>query len=304
MQHYPENVSGNFLKLRNKLISSVGKAIGDYAMIQDGDTILVCMSGGKDSHALLRILLALQDRAPVDFKLIAMNLDQKQPGFPEHVLPAYFEKLGVDYRIVEADTYSIVKEKVPEGKTTCSLCSRLRRGIIYRTAQELGANKIALGHHRDDIVQTLFLNMFFGAKLKAMPPKLATDQGEFIVIRPLAYCAEKDIAAYARGMQFPIIPCDLCGSQENLQRQNIKAMLQAWELEYPGRTEKIFRALTNVAPSHLADTQLFDFRGLSSKASEEDPLFGDMDQDAALSFSGSKGNRIEFVRKHAETPAS
>lgn len=299
MQHYPEHVSGNFLKLRNKLISSVGKAIGDYNMIEDGDTILVCMSGGKDSHALLMILLALQERAPVNFKLIAMNLDQKQPGFPEHILPEYLEKLGVDYRIVEADTYSIVKEKVPEGKTTCSLCSRLRRGIIYRTAQELGANKIALGHHRDDIVQTLFLNMFFSAKLKAMPPKLATDQGEFIVIRPLAYCAEKDIAAYARGMEFPIIPCDLCGSQANLQRQNIKKMLHAWELEYPGRTEKIFRALTNVAPSHLADTNLFDFKSLSSQTSEEDPLFGDIDQDAALSFAGVDGNRIEFVRKTA-----
>jgi tRNA 2-thiocytidine biosynthesis protein TtcA len=299
MKHYPDNVSGNFLKLRNKLISSVGKAIGDYNMIEDGDTILVCMSGGKDSHALLMILLALQERAPVNFKLIAMNLDQKQPGFPEHILPEYLERLGVEYRIVEADTYSIVKEKVPEGKTTCSLCSRLRRGIIYRTAQELGANKIALGHHRDDIVQTLFLNMFFGAKLKAMPPKLATDQGEFIVMRPLAYCAEKDIAAYARGMEFPIIPCDLCGSQENLQRQKIKAMLHAWEHEFPGRTEKIFRALTNVAPSHLADSNLFDFKSLSSQASEDDPLFGDMDQDAALSFAGIEGNRIEFVRKTA-----
>lgn len=296
MQHYPENVSGNFLKQRNKLISSIGKAIGDYNMISDGDTILVCMSGGKDSHAMLMLLLALQERAPVDFKLIAMNLDQKQPGFPEHILPAYLEKLGVDYRIVEADTYSVVKEKIPEGKTTCSLCSRLRRGIIYRTAQELGCNKIALGHHRDDIVQTLFLNMFFGAKLKAMPPKLATDQGEFVVIRPLAYCAEKDIAAYARGMEFPIIPCDLCGSQENLQRQNIKKMLQAWELEYPGRTEKIFRALTNVAPSHLADTELFDFKSIMPKADEEDPLFGDIDQELALNLASAVGNRIEFMR--------
>jgi len=299
MQHYPENVSGNFLKLRNKLIRSVGKAIGDYNMIDDGDTILVCMSGGKDSHALLMLLLALQERAPVDFRLIAMNLDQKQPGFPEHILPQYLEKLGVAYRIVEADTYSIVREKIPEGKTTCSLCSRLRRGIIYRTAQELGANKIALGHHRDDIVQTLFLNMFFGAKLKAMPPKLATDKGEFIVIRPLAYCAEKDLAAYARGMEFPIIPCDLCGSQENLQRQRIKAMLATWEQEFPGRTEKIFRALTNVAPSHLADTELFDFKSLSSKTGEEDPLFGDMDQELALSLSSTAGARMEFVRNLA-----
>lgn len=299
MQHYPHNVSGNFLKLRNKLIASVGKAIGDYNMIEEGDTVLVCMSGGKDSHALLMLLLALQERAPIDFKLIAMNLDQKQPGFPEHILPEYLEKLGVEHRIVEADTYSIVKEKIPEGKTTCSLCSRLRRGIIYRTAQELAANKIALGHHRDDIVQTLFLNMFFGAKLKAMPPKLATDKGEFVVIRPLAYCAEKDIAAYARGMEFPIIPCDLCGSQENLQRQKIKAMLQGWEQEFPGRTEQIFRALTNVAPSHLADTDLFDFKSLSGQTNEEDPMFGDMDQDAALSFSSTTGNRIEFVRNLA-----
>jgi len=296
MQHYPENASATFLRQRNKLISSVGKAIGDYNMISEGDTILVCMSGGKDSHALLMLLLALQERAPVDFKLIAMNLDQKQPNFPEHILPAYLDKLGVDYRIVEADTYSVVKEKIPEGKTTCSLCSRLRRGIIYRTAQELGANKIALGHHRDDIVQTLFLNMFFGAKLKAMPPKLATDKGEFVVIRPLAYCAEKDIAAYARGMEFPIIPCDLCGSQENLQRQNIKNMLQQWEMEYPGRTEKIFRALTNVAPSHLADTDLFDFKSLMPQAAEEDPLFGDIDQELALSLAGAVGNRIEFMR--------
>lgn len=296
MQHYPENVSGNFLKLRNKLISSVGKAIGDYNMISDGDTILVCMSGGKDSHALLMMLLALQERAPVDFKLIAMNLDQKQPGFPEDVLPAYLDTLGVEYRIVEADTYSVVKEKVPEGKTTCSLCSRLRRGIIYRTAQELGCNKIALGHHRDDIVQTLFLNMFFGAKLKAMPPKLATDKGEFVVIRPLAYCSEKDITAYARGMEFPIIPCNLCGSQENLQRQNIKNMLHTWEVEYPGRTEKIFRALTNVAPSHLADTELFDFKSIMPRAEEEDPLFGDIDQELALNLASAAGNRIEFLR--------
>ena len=296
MQHYPEHVSNAFLRLRKRLISQVGKAIGDYNMIADGDTILVCMSGGKDSHALLMMLLALQERAPVDFKLIAMNLDQKQPGFPEHILPEYLEKLGVDYRIVEADTYSIVKEKVPAGKTTCSLCSRLRRGIIYRTAQELGANKIALGHHRDDIVQTLFLNMFFGGKLKAMPPKLATDQGEFVVIRPLAYCSEKDIAAYSRGMEFPIIPCDLCGSQENLQRQKIKAMLQEWEKETPGRTGMVFRALTNVAPSHLADSDLFDFRNLSASASDEDPLFGEMDRDAALSLSSIGDRRIEFVR--------
>lgn len=300
MKHYPDNVSGNFLRLRNSLISATGKAIGDYNMIEDGDTVLVCMSGGKDSHALLMMLLALQERAPVDFKLIAMNLDQKQPGFPEHVLPEYLEKLGVAYRIVEADTYSIVKEKIPEGKTTCSLCSRLRRGIIYRTAQELGANKIALGHHRDDIVQTLFLNMFFGAKLKAMPPKLATNRGEFMVIRPLAYCAEKDIASYARTMAFPIIPCDLCGSQDNLQRQKVKAMLNAWELEQPGRINNIFRAMANVEPSHLCDTGLYDFKGLScARPEDEDPLFGDMAHEPALSLTSASENRIEFVRRAA-----
>lgn len=303
MKHYPDNVSQNFLKLRNSLISSVGKAIGDYNMIEDGDTVLVCMSGGKDSHAMLMILLALQERAPIDFKLIAMNLDQKQPGFPADVLPRYFEELGVDYRIVEADTYSIVKEKIPEGKTTCSLCSRLRRGIIYTTAQQLGANKIALGHHRDDIVQTLFLNMFFGAKLKAMPPKLSTNRGEFMVIRPLAYCAEKDIAAYARGMQFPIIPCDLCGSQENLQRQKVKEMLNAWELEQPGRINNIFRAIGNVEPSHLADFDLYDFKNLSqAKPEDEDPLFGDIaKEDNALAISSNEGNRIEFTRRVAKT---
>ncbi len=300
MKHYPENVSANFLKLRNSLISSTGKAIGDYNMIEDGDTVLVCMSGGKDSYTMLMMLLALQERAPVDFKLIAMNLDQKQPNFPEHILPNYLEKLGVDFRIVEADTYSIVKEKIPEGKTTCSLCSRLRRGIIYRTAQELGANKIALGHHRDDIVQTLFLNMFFGAKLKAMPPKLATNRGEFMVIRPLAYCAEKDIASYARGMEFPIIPCDLCGSQENLQRQKVKDMLNAWEREQPGRINNIFRAIGNVEPSHLADTELYDFKGLSTaQPDDEDPLFGDIDQNMALSLNSTTDNRIEFIRKTA-----
>lgn len=301
IKHYPDGVSQNFLKLRNQLISATGKAIGDYNMIEDGDTILVCMSGGKDSHAMLMILLALQERAPVNFKLIAMNLDQKQPGFPADILPTYFEKLGVEYRIVEADTYSIVKEKIPEGKTTCSLCSRLRRGIIYTTAQQLGANKIALGHHRDDIVQTLFLNMFYGAKMKAMPPKLATNRGEFMVIRPLAYCAEKDIAAYARGMQFPIIPCDLCGSQENLQRQKIKDMLNAWEREQPGRTNNIFRAIGNVEPSHLGDLDLYDFKNLSqAKADDEDPMFDHekfADQDAALTIASQNETRIAFMRK-------
>ncbi len=298
IKHLPDNPSSNFIRLRNSLITSTGKAIGDYNMIEEDDTVLVCMSGGKDSHALLMILLALQERAPINFKLIAMNLDQKQPGFPADILPAYFEKLGVDYRIVEADTYSVVKEKIPEGKTTCSLCSRLRRGIIYTTAKELGANKIALGHHRDDIVETLFLNMFFGAKLKAMPPKLATNDKQNIVIRPLAYCSEKDISSYARQMAFPIIPCDLCGSQENLQRQKVKDMLNAWEREQPGRINNIFRAITNVEPSHLADFDLYDFKSLSqANSNDEDPLFGDIaNEGEALSIANSKGKRIEFTR--------
>ena len=301
IKHLPDNASNTFIRLRNSLISATGKAIGDYNMIEDGDTVLVCMSGGKDSHAMLMLLLALKERAPIDFKLIAMNLDQKQPGFPAEILPAYLEKLGVEYKIVEADTYSIVKEKIPEGKTTCSLCSRLRRGVIYRTAKELGANKIALGHHRDDIVETLFLNLFFGAKMKAMPPKLATNDKKNIVIRPLAYCSEKDIAAYARQMGFPIIPCDLCGSQDNLQRQKVKEMLHAWELEQPGRVNNIFRAIGNVEPSHLADTNLYDFKNLSQASIEdEDPLFGDIAEkekpEGALSLGSSEGTRIEFIR--------
>ena len=255
--------SNNLQKLKKSLESRVGKAIGDYNMIADGDTILVCVSGGKDSYTLLNILLALQQRAPVKFRLIAMNLDQKQPGFPADILPRYFESLGVEFRIVEADTYSVVKDKIPEGKTTCSLCSRLRRGIIYRTAKELGANKIALGHHRDDMVHTLFLNMIFGGKIKAMPPKLVTDDKAHIVIRPLAYCAENDIAKFARGMEFPIIPCNLCGSQENLQRQKIREMMQDWDKRYPGRSEAVFTSLQNIVPSHLADNELFDFRNLT-----------------------------------------
>lgn len=254
--------STNFNRLRGRLEQFVGKAIGDFNMIEDGDTVMVCMSGGKDSYTLLEILRALQKRAPIKFRLVAMNLDQKQPGFPDHVLPDYFKSIGVEYHIETQDTYSIVKEKIPEGKTTCSLCSRLRRGIIYRVAGELGANKIALGHHRDDMIETLFLNMFFGGKLKAMPPKLVTDKGDHVVIRPLAYCAEKDIASFARAMEFPIIPCNLCGSQENLQRQNIKEMLTAWEHQYPGRSQTIFTAMQNVRPSHLMDSGLFDFKSI------------------------------------------
>ena len=274
--HFEHN-STNFNRLKGRLESSVGKAIGDFNMIEDGDVVMVCLSGGKDSYTLLDILRTLQKRAPIDFKLIAMNLDQKQPGFPDDVLPNYLKGIGVDFHIETQDTYSIVKEKIPEGKTTCSLCSRLRRGIIYKVAGELGANKIALGHHRDDMTETLFLNMFFGGKLKAMPPKLVTDKGDHVVIRPLAYCAEKDIARYARGMEFPIIPCNLCGSQENLQRQNIKQMLSDWERQYPGRSQTIFTAMQNVRPSHLLDGSLFDFKGIKvgDHVAEGDVAFDD-----------------------------
>ncbi|MDQ5879206.1 MAG: tRNA 2-thiocytidine biosynthesis protein TtcA [Pseudomonadota bacterium] len=273
----PSNTSNTLQKLGKRLTSNTGKAIGDYNMIKHGDTVLVCVSGGKDSYTLLSILMALRERAPIDFRLVAMNLDQKQPGFPADILPAYFEKIGVEYRIVEADTYSVVKEKIPEGKTTCSLCSRLRRGIIYRTAKELGANKIALGHHRDDMVHTLFLNLLFGGKIKAMPPKLITDDGAHVVIRPLAYCAEADIARFARGMEYPLIPCNLCGSQENMQRQKIREMMQDWDRRYPGRTEAVFTALQNVVPSHLADNNLFDFRSLK---------LGDVVEEGDTAFDG------------------
>ncbi len=263
-------ISNNLQKLRKFLESRTGKAIGDYNMIEGGDTVLVCCSGGKDSYTLLAMLMALQQRAPIKFRLIAMNLDQKQPGFPADILPAYFKSIGIEYRIVEADTYSVVKEKIPEGKTTCSLCSRLRRGVIYRTAKELGANKIALGHHRDDMVHTLFLNMLFGGKLKAMPPKLVTDDKAHVVIRPLAYCAENQIAKFARGMEFPIIPCNLCGSQDNMQRQKIREMMEDWDRRFPGRTESVFTAIQNIVPSHLADNKLFDFPGLTLETSVEE----------------------------------
>ena len=249
-------------KLQKKLRRETGRAIADFNMIQDGDKVMVCLSGGKDSYTMLEILRNLQHSAPVDFELIAVNLDQKQPGFPEHVLPEYLEKEGVNYHILEKDTYSIVKEKVPEGKTTCGLCSRLRRGSLYGFAEEIGANKIALGHHRDDIVETLFLNMFFGGKMKAMPPKLRSDDNRNVVIRPLAYCREKDIIEFARYKQYPIIPCNLCGSQENLQRQAVKDMLKRWDKEHPGRVESIFSSIQNIAPSQLADTSLFDFEHL------------------------------------------
>lgn len=265
-----ERHSSNFNRLRGRLEHQVGKAIGDFNMIEDGDSVLVCLSGGKDSYTLLDILLALRKRAPIDFRIVAMNLDQKQPGFPAEVLPNYLKRLGIEYHIETQDTYSTVKEKIPEGKTTCSLCSRLRRGIIYRVARELGTNKIALGHHRDDMIETLFLNMFFGGKLKAMPPKLITDTGDHIVIRPLAYCSEKDIARFARSMDFPIIPCNLCGSQENLQRQNIKEMLVDWERQYPGRSQTIFTAMQNIVPSHLLDSNQFDFKHIQMDGSIKD----------------------------------
>ncbi|MGM0537235.1 MAG: tRNA 2-thiocytidine(32) synthetase TtcA [Pseudomonadota bacterium] len=254
-----------FNKLQKRLRRQAGKAIIDYGMIHEGDRVMVCLSGGKDSYTLLEILRNLQRNAPVAFSLVAVNLDQKQPGFPEHVLPEYLEGIGVEYHILERDTYSVVKEKTPEGKTTCALCSRLRRGSLYGFAEEIGATKVALGHHREDILETLFLNMFFGGSLKAMPPKLLSDDGRNIVIRPLAYCREADIAEFARLMDFPIIPCNLCGSQPNLQRQVVKEMLADWEKTHPGRLESMFRAVTRVAPSQLADRELFDFAGLEDK---------------------------------------
>ena len=252
-----------FNKLRKRLRRQAGKAIADFSMIEPDDRIMVCISGGKDSYAMLELLMALRDSAPIDFEIIAVTLDQKQPGYPEDVLPQYLETLGIPFYILERDTYSVVRSVIPEGKTTCGLCSRLRRGTLYGFAEQIGASKIALGHHRDDIVETLFLNLFFGGKLKAMPAKLKSDDGRHVVIRPLAYCRESDLEAYARVMEFPIIPCNLCGTQENLQRQEIKQMLKGWEREYPGRTETIFRALGNVAPSHLFDHDLFDFQSLS-----------------------------------------
>ncbi|MDO5055245.1 MAG: tRNA 2-thiocytidine(32) synthetase TtcA [Pasteurella oralis] len=252
----------NFNKLQKRLRRNVGNAIADFNMIEDGDKVMVCLSGGKDSYTLLDILLNLRLNAPIHFDIVAVNLDQKQPGFPEHILPEYLTSIGVEYKIVEENTYGIVKEKIPEGKTTCSLCSRLRRGILYRTATELGATKIALGHHRDDMLETLFLNMFYGGKLKSMPPKLISDDGKQIVIRPLAYCREKDIEKYATIKQFPIIPCNLCGSQPNLQRQVVKEMLQKWDRQYPGRIETMFSAMQNIVPSHLCDASLFDFKNI------------------------------------------
>ncbi|WP_150667851.1 tRNA 2-thiocytidine(32) synthetase TtcA [Pandoraea anhela] len=266
-------------KLEKRLFRLTGQAIGDYNMIEQGDRVMVCMSGGKDSYAMLDILLKLRERAPIDFSIVAVNLDQKQPGFPEHVLPDYFRSIGVDFHIENQDTYSIVKRVVPEGKTTCSLCSRLRRGILYRVAGELGATKIALGHHRDDIIETLFLNIFYGGKLKGMPPKLQSDDGKNVVIRPLAYVREPDLERYAEYKQFPIIPCTLCGSQPNLKRAEMKSLIRLWEKQHPGRIKSIFSALSNVVPSHLMDTNLHDFKHLRATG-QPDPL-GDIAFDEA-----------------------
>lgn len=257
--------SNTFRKLSARLRGEVGKAIADYRMIEAGDKVMVCLSGGKDSYTLLDMLLSLQRSAPVEFELLAVNLDQKQPGFPEHVLPDYLRRLGVPFHVIEQDTYSVVKRVIPEGKTMCGLCSRLRRGALYRHAAEHGCTKVALGHHRDDIVETLFLNLFHGGRLKAMAPKLRSEDGRHIVIRPLAYVAERDIERYARGRRFPLIPCTLCGSNENAQRRQVKQMLADWERAHPGRTESIFSALRSVEPATLADTALFDFAGLARR---------------------------------------
>ncbi len=291
----------NLNKLQKRLRRHVGQAIADFNMIEEGDRVMVCLSGGKDSYGMLDILLNLRASAPIHFDIIAVNLDQKQPGFPADILPAYLEQLGIPYKIVNEDTYSIVKDKIPEGKTTCSLCSRLRRGILYRTASELGATKIALGHHRDDILETLLLNMFFGGKLKSMPPKLVSDDGKHVVIRPLAYCKEKDLIRYADWKEFPIIPCNLCGSQENLQRKAIKQMLNDWDKRFPGRIEIMFRSLQNVVPSHLLDNQLFNFKQLDRSMGAIDGgdiAFDKPDFSAPMitsDFDSDESSRLEII---------
>lgn len=288
--------------LQQRLRRQMGKAIADFHMIEAGDRVMVCLSGGKDSYTMLDLLLALQRKAPVSFTLIPVHLDQKQPDYPPEILPAYLETLGLEYHIIEQDTYSVVQRVVPAGKTTCGLCSRLRRGILYTFAREHGITKIALGHHRDDIVETLFLNMFFGSRLKAMPPKLRSDDGDNIVIRPLAYCREEDIARYAEARDFPIIPCNLCGSQENLQRKQIKQMLATWEKQAPGRVENIFRSLQNVTPSHLADPVLFDFAGLGARSESRptavDWLMESPSRDPGQSATELPGDAAEDLQGH------
>jgi tRNA 2-thiocytidine biosynthesis protein TtcA len=283
-------------KLSKRLHRQVGQAIGDFNMIEDGDKVMVCLSGGKDSYAMLDILLSLQKRAPIDFNIVAVNLDQKQPGFPADVLPAYLKALGVDFHIETQDTYSIVKSHIPEGKTMCSLCSRLRRGILYRVARELGATKIALGHHRDDMVVTLLMNMFFGSRMKGMPPKLVSDNGEFVVIRPLAYVAETDLEKWAVHRQFPIIPCSLCGNQENLQRVLTKKMIREWDKQYPGRIENMFSAMGNISLSHMMDRQLHDFVNVRATGQPE-PL-GDkaFDEDGPDCSDVSPGPAVQTVK--------
>ena len=287
-------------KLHKRLCRLVGQAIGDFNMIEDGDKVMVCLSGGKDSYALLDILLTLRERAPISFEIVAVNLDQKQPNFPAEVLPNYLRSIDVPFHIETQDTYSIVKRVIPEGKTTCSLCSRLRRGILYRVADELGATKIALGHHRDDIMETFFLNMFFASKLKGMPPKLQSDDGRHVVIRPLAYVREADTERYAELKQFPIIPCDLCGSQENLQRKQIKGMLREWEKKFTGRVENIFSSLSTVIPSHLMDRSMFDFAGL--KATGIASADGDIafDEEPCSTDSGNDSSTINIIRLHQQ----
>jgi len=292
MQDLSNEAKLEFNKLQKKLRRGAGNAIADFNMIEDGDRIMVCLSGGKDSFTMLHILMALKKNAPINFELIAVNLDQKQPGFPAHILPEYLEALDIEYYIIDRDTYSIVKSKIPEGKTTCGLCSRLRRGTLYAFAEEINANKIALGHHKDDIVQTMFLNMFYGSRLSAMPPKLLSDDKRNVVIRPLAYCREKDIEKFSTLMAYPVIPCNLCGSQENLQRQAIKKMVLEWEEEYPSRIESIFGALQNVAPSQLADTQLFDFETLNiDRSGERKPYEYGLEQ--TVSSSRPKGDKAD-----------
>ncbi len=264
------------VKLTRRLRKAVWKANEDYGLVQDGDKIMVCLSGGKDSYTMLDILMHMQTSPLLKFDIVAVNLDQKQPGFPEHVLPEYFEKIGVDYKIVERDTYSVVKEKTPAGKTTCSLCSRLRRGILYSVAEELGCNKLALGHHREDIMETLFLNMFYSGRIETMPAKYKTDDGKHVVIRPLAYCKEADIEEYSKLKEFPIIPCNLCGSQEGLQRQAVKEMLAGWDKKSPGRKEIIFKSIKNIAPSHMLDKDLYDFENYKIKTDKSDAEIEDM----------------------------